>query len=66
MAMVFGFLLPETADEELPQTIEEANSFGSQQSYLHCIMKRRCTNTGKKNQEESKSSQRKVSISGAA
>ena len=26
--MVFGFLLPETAGEEMPQTIEEANGFG--------------------------------------
>ena len=38
MAMVFGLLLPETADEVLPQTIEEANLFGTHQSYLHCIM----------------------------
>ena len=38
MAMVFGFLLPETAKEELPQTIEAANEFGSNQSYLNCIM----------------------------
>ena len=38
MAMVFGFLLPETAGEELPQTIEEANGFGSNQSYLNCII----------------------------
>eukprot|EP00093_Oithona_nana_P010790 10790.XXX_417320_413844_1 [CDS] Oithona nana genome sequencing. len=38
MAMVFGFLLPETAGEEMPQTIEEANGFGSNQSYLNCII----------------------------
>lgn len=38
MAMVFGFLLPETAGEEMPQTIEEANDFGSNQSYLNCII----------------------------
>ena len=36
--MVFGLLLPETANEVLPQTIEEANLFGTHQSYFHCIM----------------------------
>jgi len=43
MAMVFAFFLPETAGEELPQTIAEANSFGSHQTYLHCIMCNRKT-----------------------
>merc|ERR1719210_3020040 len=38
LAMVFGLLLPETANEVLPQTIEEANLFGTHQSYFHCIM----------------------------
>lgn len=37
VAMAFGFLLPETANEELPQTIEQANIFGKDQSLLHCV-----------------------------
>ena len=38
LAIFIAILLPETADEELPQTIEEANSFGIHQTYLHCII----------------------------
>ncbi len=37
LAMFFGVLLPETANEELPQTIEEANSFGKGQHFCHCL-----------------------------
>ena len=38
LAIFIALLLPETANEELPQTIEEANIFGSSQTYLHCII----------------------------
>jgi hypothetical protein len=38
LAIPFVLLLPETANEELPQTIEEAKNFGNHQTYIHCIM----------------------------
>jgi len=51
IAMVFGLLLPETADEVLPQTIEEANIFGTHQSCTHCIMCNPTASSSKSSQE---------------
>ena len=59
ISMVVGLLLPETADEILPQTIEEANIFGTHQSCTHCIM---CNPTASKNSQE-KNSQENITAS---
>lgn len=46
---VFGatvtLFLPETCDENLPNTIEDANEFGKDQSFGYCIL---CSNSAKK------------------
>ena len=35
---ILTFFLPETCDQILPNTIEDANSFGEDQGYLECIL----------------------------
>ena len=32
------FFLPETCDKDLPNTVNDANNFGIDQSYLDCIL----------------------------
>ena len=35
---VLTFFLPETCDQVLPNTVEDANIFGEEQGYFDCIM----------------------------
>ena len=48
LGAVVTLFLPETCNENLPNTIEDANQFGSEQSFGHCVV---CTNT-KENLEQ--------------
>ena len=38
LGSVATFFLPETCDKDLPNTVNDANKFGIEQSYLDCIL----------------------------
>jgi len=38
LGSITTFFLPETCDKDLPNTINDANNFGVDQSYLDCIL----------------------------
>ena len=51
LGAVATFFLPETCDKDLPNTVNDANNFGIDQSYLDCIL---CTKLGTREEEVEK------------